>query len=97
MAGRITGSIKICEANNQDYREAKRKVMMNIINSEDRFSEEKGQLFIASVKGHIDKNRINVHINFPPIWRKRTYITDEKTLTLPIVTNRLLSFHYRPC
>ncbi|KAA6312452.1 MAG: hypothetical protein EZS28_055922, partial [Streblomastix strix] len=54
----------------KDYRATKRKEMMNIIKSEDRFSEEKGQLFIASVKGHIDMNHINDHINFPPIWRK---------------------------
>ncbi|KAA6395984.1 MAG: hypothetical protein EZS28_008489 [Streblomastix strix] len=49
------------------YRDTKRKEMIKIINSEDRFSEEKGQLFIASVKGLIDKNHINDHINFPPI------------------------------
>ncbi|KAA6378792.1 MAG: hypothetical protein EZS28_025681, partial [Streblomastix strix] len=77
MAGRVTKHIKIRDANDQDYRDTKRKEMMNIINSKDRFSEEKGQLFIASVKGHIDKNYINEHINFPPIWRKRTYKTDE--------------------
>ncbi|KAA6393174.1 MAG: hypothetical protein EZS28_011300 [Streblomastix strix] len=80
MAGRVTKHIKIREANDQDYRDTKCKEMMNIINSEDRFSEEKGQLFIASVKGHIDKNHINNHINFPLIWRKRTYKTDEKTI-----------------
>ncbi|KAA6398849.1 MAG: hypothetical protein EZS28_005627 [Streblomastix strix] len=80
MAGRVTKHIKIREANDQDYRDTKRKEMMNITNSEDRFSEEKGQLFIASVKGHIDNNHINEHINFPPIWRKRTYKTDEKTV-----------------
>ncbi|KAA6360159.1 MAG: hypothetical protein EZS28_044314, partial [Streblomastix strix] len=80
MVGRVTKHIKIREANDQEYRDTKRKEMMNIINSEDRFSEEKGQLFIASVKCHIDKNHINQHINFPPIWRKRTYKTDEKTV-----------------
>ncbi|KAA6362242.1 MAG: hypothetical protein EZS28_042231, partial [Streblomastix strix] len=80
MAGRVTKHIKIREANDQDYRDTKRKEMMNIIHSEDRFSEENGQLFIASVKGHIDKAHINDHINFPPIWRKRTYKTDEKTI-----------------
>ncbi|KAA6387668.1 MAG: hypothetical protein EZS28_016806 [Streblomastix strix] len=80
MAGRVTKHIKICEANGQDYRDSKRKEMMNIINSEDRFSEEKRQLFIALVKSHIDKNHINEHINFTPIWRKRTYKTDEKTV-----------------
>ncbi|KAA6402031.1 MAG: hypothetical protein EZS28_002443 [Streblomastix strix] len=80
MPGRVTMHIKIREANDQVYRETKRKEMMNIINSEDRFSEEKGQLFIASVKGHIDKNHINEHFNFPPIWRKRTYKTDKKTV-----------------
>ncbi|KAA6370182.1 MAG: hypothetical protein EZS28_034290 [Streblomastix strix] len=80
MAGRVTKHIKICEANDQGYRDTKRKEMMNIINSKDRFSEEKGQLFIASVKGHIDKNHINEYINFPPIWRKRTYRTDVKTI-----------------
>jgi hypothetical protein len=53
---------------------------MEIINSKDRFDEEKGQLFIASVKGHIEYQHINEHINFPPIWRKTTYKTDEKTI-----------------
>ncbi|KAA6385821.1 MAG: hypothetical protein EZS28_018652, partial [Streblomastix strix] len=80
MAGRVTKHIKIREANNQDYRDTKRKEMMNIISSEDRFSEEKGQLIIASVKGHIEKSHINEHINFLPIWRKRTYKTDEKSI-----------------
>ncbi|KAA6333496.1 MAG: hypothetical protein EZS28_053164 [Streblomastix strix] len=80
MAGRFTKHIKIREANDQVNRDVKRKEMMNIINSEDRFSEEKGKLFKASVKGHIDKNHINDHINFPPIWRKRTYKTDEKKI-----------------
>ncbi|KAA6396506.1 MAG: hypothetical protein EZS28_007963 [Streblomastix strix] len=80
MAGRVTKHIKIREANDQNYQDTKRKEMMNIINSEDRFSEEKGQLFIASVKDHIDKNHINEHINFSVIWKKRTYKTDEKTV-----------------
>ncbi|KAA6403839.1 MAG: hypothetical protein EZS28_000632 [Streblomastix strix] len=80
MAGRVTKHIQIREANDQDYRDSKRKEMMNIINSKDRFSEKKGQLLIASVKGHIDKNHIDEHINFSPIWRKRTYKTDEKTV-----------------
>ncbi|KAA6349984.1 MAG: hypothetical protein EZS28_051910, partial [Streblomastix strix] len=80
MTGQVTKHIKIREANDQDYRDTKRKEMMNIINSENRFTEEKGKLFIASVKGHIDKNHINERINFPPIWRKRTYKTDEKTV-----------------
>ncbi|KAA6383466.1 MAG: hypothetical protein EZS28_021008 [Streblomastix strix] len=87
LPGRETKHIKIREANDQDYRDTKRKQMMNIINSEDRFSDEKGQLFIASVKGHIDKNHINDHINFPPIWRKRTYKTDEKTIALLLSTH----------
>ncbi|KAA6354630.1 MAG: hypothetical protein EZS28_049843, partial [Streblomastix strix] len=47
MAGRVTKHFKISEANDKDYRATKRKEMMNIIKSEDRFSEEKGQLFIA--------------------------------------------------
>ncbi|KAA6396934.1 MAG: hypothetical protein EZS28_007538 [Streblomastix strix] len=70
MAGRVIGHIKIHEANDQAYRDTKRKELMNVTNSEDRFSEQKGNLFIASVKGHIDKAHINDHINFPPIWRK---------------------------
>ncbi|KAA6350600.1 MAG: hypothetical protein EZS28_051886, partial [Streblomastix strix] len=37
MAGRVTKHIKTREANDQDYRDTKRKEMMNIINSEDRF------------------------------------------------------------
>ncbi|KAA6388294.1 MAG: hypothetical protein EZS28_016179, partial [Streblomastix strix] len=78
MPARVSKIIKIREANDQNYRDTKRKEMMKIINSEDRFSEEKGQLFIASVKGHIDKNHINDHTNFRPIWGKRTYKTDEK-------------------
>ncbi|KAA6391049.1 MAG: hypothetical protein EZS28_013423 [Streblomastix strix] len=78
MAGRVTKHIKIREANDQNYGTTKRKEMMNIINSADRFSEENGQLFIASVKSRIDKNHINDHINFPPIQRKRTYKTYEK-------------------
>ncbi|KAA6329301.1 MAG: hypothetical protein EZS28_053622, partial [Streblomastix strix] len=41
MAGRNTKLIKIREANDQDYRDTKRKEMMNIINSKDRFTEEK--------------------------------------------------------
>ncbi|KAA6380246.1 MAG: hypothetical protein EZS28_024228 [Streblomastix strix] len=80
MPARVTGHIKIREANDQDYRDAKRNEIMNIINSQDRFFEEKGQLFIASIKNHIDKNHINEHINFQPFWRKRTYKTDEKTV-----------------
>ncbi|KAA6399565.1 MAG: hypothetical protein EZS28_004910 [Streblomastix strix] len=80
IAGRVIKHIKIRETNNQEYQDTKRNQMMNIINSEDRFSEEKGLLFIASVKGHIDKNHINDNINFPPIWRKRTYKTDKKTV-----------------
>ncbi|KAA6343506.1 MAG: hypothetical protein EZS28_052307, partial [Streblomastix strix] len=80
MPWRVTKHIKIREADDQEYRDSKRKEMMKIINSEDRFSEEKVQLFIASVKGHIDKNHINEHINFPPILSKRTYKTDEKTV-----------------
>ncbi|KAA6372695.1 MAG: hypothetical protein EZS28_031777 [Streblomastix strix] len=55
MAGLVTRYIKIYEANDQAYRDTKRKEMKIIINSEDRFSKEKGQLFIASVKGLIDK------------------------------------------
>ncbi|KAA6382773.1 MAG: hypothetical protein EZS28_021700 [Streblomastix strix] len=35
IAGRVTGHIKIHEANDQDYRDTKRKDMMKIINSED--------------------------------------------------------------
>ncbi|KAA6368949.1 MAG: hypothetical protein EZS28_035524 [Streblomastix strix] len=35
-----------------------------IINSADRFTD-KGQLFIAQLKGHIDENYINDFINFP--------------------------------
>ncbi|KAA6386565.1 MAG: hypothetical protein EZS28_017907, partial [Streblomastix strix] len=80
MAGQVTRYIKIHEANDQAYRDTKRKEMKIIINSEDRFSKEKGQLFVASVKGLIDKVHINDHINFPPIWRKITYKTDEKTI-----------------
>ncbi|KAA6385696.1 MAG: hypothetical protein EZS28_018776, partial [Streblomastix strix] len=67
MAGRVTKHVKIREANDYEYRDTERKEMMDIINSEDRISEEKGQLFIASFKGHIDKSHINEHINFPPI------------------------------
>ncbi|KAA6400062.1 MAG: hypothetical protein EZS28_004411 [Streblomastix strix] len=53
MVGRVIKRIKICETNDQDYGATKRKEMMNIINSEDRFSEEKGQLFIAQNSGII--------------------------------------------
>jgi hypothetical protein len=35
-------------------------------------------MFIAFVKGHIDENHINDHINFPPIWRKITDKTNEE-------------------
>ncbi|KAA6389347.1 MAG: hypothetical protein EZS28_015125, partial [Streblomastix strix] len=42
MVGRVTKHIKVRESNDQEYRDNKRKEMMNIINSEDRFSEEKG-------------------------------------------------------
>ncbi|KAA6382854.1 MAG: hypothetical protein EZS28_021620 [Streblomastix strix] len=99
MAVRVTKHIKIREANDQDYRDTKRKDMMNIINSEDRFSEEKGQLFIASVQGHIDKNHINEHINFPPIRRKHTYKTDEKTVAKKVVqgVSRIHRIQERQC
>jgi hypothetical protein len=52
---------------------------MKFITSNDRFTE-KGLLFAVAVKGHIDLKHINKHINFPPIWRKTNYITNENTI-----------------
>jgi hypothetical protein len=38
----------------------------------DRYPD-KGYLFCAKIKGHIDEKHINSHINLAPIWRKLTY------------------------
>ncbi|KAA6382207.1 MAG: hypothetical protein EZS28_022267 [Streblomastix strix] len=54
-------------------------IARKIIESNDRFNE-KGQLFIAQLKGHIDKKYINVFVNCPHIARNFTYTTDEKTI-----------------
>ncbi|KAA6363003.1 MAG: hypothetical protein EZS28_041470, partial [Streblomastix strix] len=50
-----------------------------IIESNDRFNE-KGQIFIAQLKGHIDEKYVNDFVNCPPIARNFTYTTDEKTI-----------------
>ncbi|KAA6364081.1 MAG: hypothetical protein EZS28_040392, partial [Streblomastix strix] len=42
MPALVAGHIKICEANDYDYRNIKRKETMNIINSEDCFSKKEG-------------------------------------------------------
>ncbi|KAA6356879.1 MAG: hypothetical protein EZS28_047594, partial [Streblomastix strix] len=50
-----------------------------IINSTDRFTD-KGQLFIAQLKGHIDEHYINDFINFPPIFRNLSYQSSKSNI-----------------
>ena len=72
MPGSITGHIIVDS-------DKKRQFAMNIIHSQDRFNK-KGQLFVATVKGHIDEQYINEFINFAPIFRSLEVTTDRDTI-----------------
>ena len=59
--------------------EKKKKRALKTIHSDDRFTD-KGQLFVATVKGHIDEQYLNDYINFAPIFRSLTITTDKDTI-----------------
>ena len=72
MPGSITGYF-VCDD------DKKRKKAMNIIQSNDRFTKD-GQLFVATVKGHIDEQYLNDYINFAPIFRSLEVTTNKETI-----------------
>ena len=72
MPGSITGHIVVDS-------DKKKQIAMNIIHSQDRFNK-KGQLFVATVKGHIDEKYLNDFINFAPIFRSLEVTTDKVTI-----------------
>ena len=66
MPGRITNTYK-CDS------EKVKNIALDIIN-------KKKTLFIAVVRGHIQKEHLNKFINFLPIFRNIEITTDEKTI-----------------
>ncbi|KAA6385055.1 MAG: hypothetical protein EZS28_019419 [Streblomastix strix] len=72
MPGSVSDKV-IC-----DSVEKKQKIL-DIINSQNRYND-KGQLFIEEVKGHIDDTHINDYIIFPPIQRNYEFQTNEETV-----------------
>ena len=57
----------------------KKQRALQTIHSKDRFTSN-GQLFVATVKGHIDEQYINDFINIPPIFRSLEITTNKDTI-----------------
>ena len=72
MPGSITGYF-LCD------NEKKKKRALRTIHSKDRFTKD-GQLFVATVKGHIDEKYLNDFINFAPIFRSLEVTTNKDTI-----------------
>ena len=66
MPGRLMYTIKCNSESNKNR-------ALSIIRAEH-------DLFVAVVKGHIDKKYINEFVNFPPIFRNVEIITDKETI-----------------
>ena len=71
MAGKLN---KVIEVNKDNFNR-----VYEMIHSDNRFNE-KGQLFIATVKGHIPEKYWNEFINFPPIIRNYEVETTENNI-----------------